>query len=54
MQTNINEDFQKGLNFHQNGNLDQAEIKYKNVLSVNSNHFDSLHLLGVINSQKGD
>lgn len=54
MNTLIEEEFQTGMNYHQNGNFLEAEIKYKNVLSKNANHFDSLHLLGVLNSQKGN
>tara|TARA_B110000971_G_scaffold124691_1_gene127643 strand:+ start:5185 stop:7281 length:2097 start_codon:yes stop_codon:yes gene_type:complete len=46
--------FNQGLNLHQNDNLDKAISKYKEVLKINNLHFDSLHLLGVANSQLGN
>lgn len=54
MEFNLEQDFEIGLNFHKNGNIFEAEQQYKKVLAKNSNHFDSLHLLGVINSQRGN
>ena len=51
---NLQQDFEIGLDFHKKGNIVEAEQQYKKVLTKNSNHFDSLHLLGVINSQKGN
>lgn len=38
---------------HQAGNLSEAEFLYKLVLSTNKKHFDALHMLGVIEAQRG-
>ena len=45
--------FQRGFRHHQAGELQQAEALYRQVLSVNPRHADSLHLLGVIARQAG-
>ena len=42
-----------GVKYHQAGQLDEAERLYREILSVDSLHADSLHLLGVIAHQKG-
>jgi predicted O-linked N-acetylglucosamine transferase (SPINDLY family) len=39
---------------HQAGNLAEAERIYRNVLITDSNNFDALHLIGVIQIQQGD
>ena len=39
---------------HQAGSLPQAEALYKQVLQTLPNQPDALHLLGLINKQKGD
>ena len=39
---------------HQRGHLDEAEKLYRQVLKRQPDHFGSLHLLGVIASQRGD
>lgn len=44
-------DFQRGLTLHQQGRLDEAEDLYRRVLRRRPNHFDALHLLGVIAGQ---
>ena len=46
--------FQRGLNYHQQGNLKQAENHYRQILDAKSNHPDALHLLGVLCNQKQD
>ena len=51
MKNNILDIFNQGMNFHQNGHLDKAMVIYKEVLRIDPNHFDSLHLLGVAYSQ---
>ena len=33
---------------HQSGNLSQAQSLYEKIIEINPNHFDALHLLGVI------
>ncbi len=47
------ETFQRGFRHHQAGQLPQAEVLYRQVLAVNPNHADSLHLLGIIARQVG-
>jgi len=46
--------YNEALAFHQRGNLDAAEKLYRQVLKLKPDHFGSLHLLGVIASQRGD
>jgi predicted O-linked N-acetylglucosamine transferase (SPINDLY family) len=41
------------LGHHQAGRLGEAEQLYRQVLALDSRHFDSLHLLGVIAAQRG-
>ena len=43
--------FQQGMALHQRGNLGEAERIYGEVLRQQPNHFDALHLLGVIAAQ---
>tara|TARA_E500000178_G_scaffold175900_2_gene174829 strand:+ start:546 stop:2639 length:2094 start_codon:yes stop_codon:yes gene_type:complete len=50
----LKKELSEGISFHQKGNLIEAESKYKKIISINPNHFDSLHLLGVLESQKGN
>jgi tetratricopeptide (TPR) repeat protein len=47
----ISEIFGQGLSFHQRGQFAQAKAAYEQVLKVQYNHFDALHLLGVVNLQ---
>ena len=42
------------LALHQAGRLAEAEQGYRRILGVQPQHFDSLHLLGVIFAQRGD
>jgi predicted O-linked N-acetylglucosamine transferase (SPINDLY family) len=44
---------QQALALHQTGRLPQAEVLYRQLLSVNPNHLDALHLLGVLTHQVG-
>ncbi|MBL4691612.1 MAG: tetratricopeptide repeat protein [Rhodospirillales bacterium] len=44
---------QKGLRAHQAGNLEEAEAVYRKVLTVNPDHADANHFLGVIAFQAG-
>jgi predicted RNA methylase len=39
---------------HQSGNLQQAELLYKQILQTSPSHPDALHLLGLIAKQQGD
>jgi tetratricopeptide (TPR) repeat protein len=43
----------KALALHQQGRLDEAETLYGRVLKAQPNHFDALHLLGVLKTQRG-
>ena len=36
------------VQYHQSGNLQQAEAIYRQILQVDPNHANALHLLGVI------
>jgi predicted O-linked N-acetylglucosamine transferase (SPINDLY family) len=44
----------QGLAFHQHGQLDQAELIYREILTHAPDYFDALHLLGVIEGQRGN
>ena len=44
----------EAIALHQQGEIDRARIIYEEILSTHPEHFDSLHLLGVIASQKGE
>ena len=46
--------FAEALRHHQNGALDAAEPLYRRILQAESNHVDTLHLLGVLTHQRGD
>src|SRR6516162_1117897 len=45
--------FSQALALHQAGRLAEAEKIYGQILKVQPNHFDSLHLVGVIYAQRG-
>ena len=45
--------FQTAIAHHQDGRLPQAEVIYRQVLQMQPNHADALHLLGVIAAQTG-
>jgi Tfp pilus assembly protein PilF len=45
--------FKEGVRLHQAGRLDEAERIYRRVLEAQPDHFDSVHLLGVIDLQRG-
>lgn len=44
---------ERALQFHRQGNLEQAEILYREVLRVEPDNADALHLCGVVAYQKG-
>ena len=46
--------FAEGIKFHQAGRLAEAEGLYNQVLTLQRDHFDSLHLRGVIFHQRGN
>jgi Flp pilus assembly protein TadD len=45
--------FQNALNDHLAGHLEKAEAGYRRILEAEPNHADSLHLLGLIESERG-
>ena len=42
---------QQALGLHQKGQLTQAKLLYEQLLKVNSNHYDAVHFLGVLEYQ---
>jgi tetratricopeptide (TPR) repeat protein len=44
---------QKAIALHQQGQLADAEGLYRQILASEPDHFDALHLLGVIRHQQG-
>jgi protein O-GlcNAc transferase len=46
--------FRQALSLHQAGQLADAEQLYRKILAAQPQHFDSLHLLGVIHAQRGE
>jgi tetratricopeptide (TPR) repeat protein len=44
---------QQAVALHQNGNLDAAERLYLQLLAAEHDHFDALHLLGLLRHQQG-
>lgn len=47
------QEFELALNFHQQGNVDQAELIYRKVLNTNPQHKHAWSNLGTIQSRKG-
>ncbi len=45
--------FHHAVQLHRQGNLDQAELIYRQILDETPEHADSLHLLGVVAHQRG-
>jgi tetratricopeptide (TPR) repeat protein len=50
---NIDESIQTALEHHQAGRLQQAEQTYRQILQINPQHVQAMHLLGVLASQTG-
>jgi protein O-GlcNAc transferase len=50
----ITQAVQRGLDFHRQGRLAEAERSYAWVLARQSDQFDALHLLGLVRMQQGD
>ncbi len=53
MLPSLDQVLQQAVTFQQAGRLDEAEAIYRQVLSAQPNHADTLHLLGVLASQSG-
>ncbi|MEI6706792.1 MAG: tetratricopeptide repeat protein [Methylococcales bacterium] len=45
--------FQQALSLHQQGQLEQAELLYQEILHTEPQHVDALHFLGVLKNQNG-
>ncbi len=54
MAQDLNNVIGRGLALHQQGLLSQAKVAYEQALALFPNHFDALHMLGVIAAQSGD
>jgi protein O-GlcNAc transferase len=52
--TTIAESFATAIGHHQAGRLQIAEPIYRSILAADPNHADALHLLGLIQHQRGD
>jgi tetratricopeptide (TPR) repeat protein len=52
-QLNPSEELQHAVQLHKEGKLDQAELRYIAILKAQPNHFDALHFLGILRSQRG-
>ena len=50
---NPGQSIQQALALHQQGRLDEAEKLYARVLKAQRDNFDALHLLGMLNHQRG-
>jgi|GEM_PF-6859148 len=48
------EQLSEAMEYHRQGDLDEAARRYEEILSDEPNHPDALHLLGVIAHQRGD
>ena len=44
---------EKALGHHRAGRLAEAETIYRQILAVDAQHADSLHLLGMLEHQRG-
>ena len=53
LRIDVDAELDKALSFHQAGNLQQAEERYRKILKANPQHTDVLHLLGLVNYQSG-
>jgi tetratricopeptide (TPR) repeat protein len=49
----VSQTFHYAVQLHRQGNLDQAELIYRQILDEIPDHADSLHLLGVVAHQRG-
>jgi predicted O-linked N-acetylglucosamine transferase (SPINDLY family) len=48
----LSEAFRQAVTFHQQGQLAQAELLYQSILEGRPDHFDALHLLGIVRCQQ--
>jgi tetratricopeptide (TPR) repeat protein len=52
-QVSLPDAIQQAVTLHRQGRLDDAERLYTTILQAKNNHFDALHLLGVLMHQRG-
>ena len=52
-QANLSQALKEAVQLHQEGKLDQAALRYRAILNAQPNHFDAMHLLGVVRFQQG-
>jgi len=52
-QMSVSDAIRQAVDFHRQGRFDDAERLYTAVLQVEQNHFDALHLLGLLMHQRG-
>jgi predicted TPR repeat methyltransferase len=45
---------QQAVSLHQRGQLPEAEALYRQILAILPQHFDALHMLGVLEAQRGN
>jgi protein O-GlcNAc transferase len=51
--TSTSADFAEAVRLHQKGDLDRAESLYRRVLATHPDHANAIHLLGVLEHQRG-
>ena len=52
MSSDVKVKFNAALDCHQKGRIDKAEMLYKKIIDAHPNHYESIHLLGVINFER--
>jgi hypothetical protein len=45
---NVSQTLASALDLHRRGRLTEAELHYRTILAARPDHFDALHMLGVI------
>jgi len=52
--TQLSKQFREALTLHQRGQLVEAKALYLNILKIQGNYYDAIHLLGVVSRQIGE
>ncbi len=50
----LSQELEKGIHFHQQGQLSEADKIYTQILRISPRNADALHLMGVLANQKGE